>query len=72
MTDSAFDRLSAPAGYGAVTPDRLGQLLAENVALRRELAEVRAHLAVIEEQRLDLIRLAEIADRPHFACSNGA
>jgi hypothetical protein len=73
VTASAFDRLTAPTGYGAVTPNRLGQLLAENVRLTRELEEARAHNRVLADDLAEVRRLAENHDRGYLtAYSNGA
>lgn len=56
---SAFDRLTASRASGptsADTSDEADRLRRENASLRRLLHE-------IEEERLDLLRLAEARDR---------
>lgn len=56
---TAFDRLTASRASGPTTTDTSD----EADRLRRENAALRRHLAAIEEERLELIRLAEARDR---------
>lgn len=59
--------------YGAVTPERLGQVLAENTRLTRENSELREQLHRLADDLEEAQRLNESYTRPHLtAYSNGA